>query len=89
MNKIEVGDIVSVKGINYGSFIVQQILPNGYQSKKCRMVKVLHSSLFSKSDKDTFQSGLVRYYRYIDVKFLRKPNDEIGDVNAGITISIT
>ncbi|PPC95202.1 MAG: hypothetical protein CTY33_00150 [Methylotenera sp.] len=90
MKNIEVGDIVSVKNCDYGTFIVQQLLPNGYKDKKCRMVKLLHSSTFSNSDKTIFEGGgMVRYYRLIDVKFVRKPNEKLGDINFGLTISIT
>ena len=60
--KIDVGDIVTVKGRDYGYYKVHKILPKGSHGRKCVLVEVLHSQNMD------FSFALIHTFRMIDLK---------------------
>lgn len=60
--EIDVGDMVTVKGCDYGYFKVHKILPKGSHGRKCVLVEVLHSSNMN------FDFAFIKTFRKIDLR---------------------
>jgi hypothetical protein len=75
---LQIKDIVKVKDSDYGTYMVKEFMPKGYAGRKCRLVKVLHSALFGGTDDEKFSFAIIKYFRYVDLKFERKYCESIS-----------
>jgi hypothetical protein len=66
--ELKVGDMVTVRGETYGSFMLHKFLPVGAHGRSCRLVEVLHSTLVTQDVEQKFASAVVRTFRLVDVR---------------------
>jgi hypothetical protein len=67
MSNFKRGDKITVKGNSYGSHWFIELLPKGFEGRKCVMAKICHSSTDEKIFDDV-KCGILRAVRLIDVR---------------------
>jgi hypothetical protein len=67
MSEFKRGDKITVKGNSYGSHWFLGHLPKGYEGRKCKMVKIVHSSTNESCFEDV-KCGILRAVRLVDVR---------------------
>lgn len=65
--RVEVGDIVTVKGYKEGYFKVWKFLPKGTLGLRCRLVEVLHSQ------SGNFEFSFIKFVKLADLRKTQKP----------------
>ncbi len=78
MKTINVGSIVTVKGNDYGYFKVMEFLPVGSYNRRCKLVKVLHSSTLD------FNFGLIKIFRLIDLRLNTNAYCNCSDIHLSV-----
>lgn len=67
MDDLNRGDKITVKGKSYGNHWFLEHLPKGYEGRKCRMIKIVHSSTNEICFEDV-KFGILLAVRLIDVR---------------------